>query len=90
MKIDIISSIDVIVNREFKMVVSHNLTDEQKKILERMRDRVDYIIKTHKEYLDALAEFDRTGVLKIHGKVLYVRKHMGQEEENKDKQLNLQ
>ena len=56
------------------MVITHKLTDEQKKILERMRDRVDYIIKTHKEYIDALVEFDRTDVLKIYGKVLYVRK----------------
>ena len=74
MKINIISSIDVIFNKEFKMVVANKLTDEQKKILERMRDRVDYIIKTHKEYIDALVEFDRTDVLKIYGKVLYVRK----------------
>jgi hypothetical protein len=55
-----------------------------------MQDRIDYIIRTHKEYLDALAEFDRTEVLKVHGKVLYVRKYGKQEEENKDKQLNLQ
>jgi len=54
-------------------MVTHKLTDEQKKILERMHSRVDYIIKAYKEYLDALAEFDRTGVLKIHEKVLYVR-----------------
>ena len=46
------------------------ITDEQKKILERMHSRVDYIIEKHKEYLDALAEYDRTGVLKIHGKIL--------------------
>jgi len=51
-------------------MVKHKLTDEQKKILERMHNRVDYILETYKEYLDALAEFDRTGVLKIHGKVL--------------------
>jgi hypothetical protein len=70
------------------MVVAHKLTDEQKKILERMHSRVDYIIKAHKEYLDALAEFDRTGVLKIHGKVLYVRKYKNQE--NEDKRFNLQ
>jgi hypothetical protein len=56
------------------MVIANKLTDEQKKILERMRDRVDYVIKTHNEYLDALVEFDRTDVLKIYGKVLYVRK----------------
>ena len=49
----------------------HRLTDEQKKILERMHSRVDYIVKAYREYFDALAEFDRTGVLKIHGKVLY-------------------
>jgi len=65
------------------MVVSHNLTEEQKKILERMQNRINYIIKAHKEYLDALAEFDRTGILKIHGKVLYVRKY----HENKDNYL---
>ena len=63
------------------MVVANKLTDEQKKILERMHSRVDYIIKAYKEYLDALAEFDRTGVLKIHGKVLYVRKYNNQENE---------
>ncbi len=51
-------------------MVAHKLTDEQKKILERMHNRVDYIIEKYKEYLDALAEYDRTGVLKIHGKVL--------------------
>ena len=44
--------------------------DEQKKILERMHSRVDYIIEKYKEYLDALAEYDKTGVLKVHGKVL--------------------
>ncbi|MFP3203346.1 MAG: hypothetical protein RXR43_14375 [Sulfolobus sp.] len=70
------------------MVIAHKLTDEQKKILERMQSRIDYIIKAHKEYLDALAEFDRTGVLKIHGKVLYVRKYDNQE--NEDKRFNLQ
>ena len=70
------------------MVITHKLTDEQKKILERMQSRIDYIIKAHKEYLDALAEFDRTGVLKIHGKVLYVRKYNNQE--NEDKRINLQ
>ena len=52
------------------MVETHKLNDEQKKILERMHSRVDYIIEKYKEYLDALAEYDRTGVLKIHGKVL--------------------
>ncbi len=69
-------------------MITHKLTDEQKKILERMQSRIDYIIKAHKEYLDALAEFDRTGVLKIHGKVLYVRKYNNQE--NEDKRFNLQ
>ncbi|ALG97010.1 hypothetical protein [Sulfolobus monocaudavirus SMV3] len=55
-------------------MVEHKLTDEQKKILERMHKRVDYIVDAYKEYLDALAEYDRTGVLKIHGKVLYAKK----------------
>ncbi|WP_432517770.1 hypothetical protein [Saccharolobus islandicus] len=71
------------------MVITHKLTDEQKKILERMHNRVDYIFETYREYFDALAEFDRTGVLKNHGKVLYVRKYEN-EKENKDKYLNLQ
>ena len=55
------------------MVITHKLTDEQKKILERMHSRVDYIFETYREYFDALAEFDRTGVLKIHGKVIHVK-----------------
>ncbi|ARQ96351.1 hypothetical protein CCL42_gp05 [Sulfolobus islandicus rod-shaped virus 8] len=53
----------------------HKLTAEQKKILERMRNRINYIIETYSEYLNALSEFDRTGVLKIHGKVIYERKY---------------
>ena len=61
-------------------MVTHKLTDEQKKILERMHNRVDYIIETYREYLDALAEYDRTGVLKIHGKVLNVKENKNQDE----------
>ena len=60
------------------MVETRKLTDEQKKILERIHSRVDYIIEKYKEYLDALAEYDRTGVLKIHGKVLYVKENKNQ------------
>jgi len=56
--------------------MAHKLTDEQKKILERMHSRVDYIFEAYKEYFNALAEFDRTGVLKIHGKVTYERKKL--------------
>ncbi len=51
------------------------VVDEQKKILERMHNRIEYINSTYKEYLDALAEFDKTGILKIHGKVIYERKY---------------
>ncbi|BDC18265.1 hypothetical protein [Acidianus sp. HS-5] len=51
------------------------ISDEDRKILKRMHERVDYIFSLYKEYFDALAEFDRTGVLKIHGKVLYVREY---------------
>jgi len=69
-----------ILSRDFKVVVTHELTDEQKEILERMQNRINYIIKTHKEYLYALSEFDRTGVLKIRGKILYVRKYREQDE----------
>lgn len=57
------------------MTTQDELTEEERKILEKMHESIDYIIKTYKEYFDALAEFDRTGVLKIHGKILYVRKH---------------
>jgi len=60
------------------MVETHKLTDEQKKILKRMHSRIDYIFETYREYLDALAEFDRTGVLKIHGKVIYVKEYKNQ------------
>ncbi|GAA5420489.1 hypothetical protein Stok01_02452 [Sulfurisphaera tokodaii] len=59
------------------------ISDEDKKVLKRMHGRVDHILSLYKEYFDALAEFDRTGVLKIHGKVLYVRKY----HENKDNYL---
>jgi len=59
-------------------MVEHKLTDEQKKILEEMHNRVDYILEKYKEYLDALAEYDKTGVLKIHGRVLYVKEHKNQ------------
>jgi len=57
------------------MVKSYNLTDEQKRILKRMHERTEYIVKNYKEYLDALAEYDKTGILKIHGKVLYERRY---------------
>jgi len=60
-------------------MATHKLTDEQKKILERMHNRVDYIVETYREYLDSLAEFDRTGVLKIHGKVIYVKEYKNQD-----------
>jgi len=33
------------------MVITHKLTDEQKKILERMHSRVDYIFETYTETL---------------------------------------
>ncbi len=82
-------SFNSIANRELKMVITPKLTDEQKKTLERMHNRVDYIFEIYREYFDALAEFDRTGVLKIHGKVLYVRKYES-EKENEHKYLNLQ
>ncbi len=54
-------------------MVANKLIDEQKKILERMHNRVDYIFQAYKEYFDALAEYDKTGVLRIRGKVLYVK-----------------
>ncbi|ARQ96622.1 hypothetical protein CCL43_gp52 [Sulfolobus islandicus rod-shaped virus 7] len=56
----------------------HKLSAKQKKIIKRMHNRIDYILEKYKEYLDALAEFDRTGVLKIHGKVIYERKYNDQ------------
>jgi len=63
------------------MEKEQKLNDLQKKILERMHQRTPYILETYKDYIDALAEFDRTGVLKIHGKILYIRKY----EEEKEK-----
>jgi len=59
---------------------TQKLNKLQKRILERMYQRIDFILVTYKEYLDALAEFDRTGVLKIHGKVLYVKKYEDKKE----------
>jgi hypothetical protein len=59
------------------------ITNEQKEILERMHNRTDYIIQKYKEYLDALSEFDKTGILKIHGKILYIKKFENQENKNK-------
>ena len=55
-------------------MVGNKLTDEQKKILERMHNRVGHILQAYKEYFDALAEYDKTGVLKIRGKVLIERR----------------
>jgi len=55
-------------------MVGNKLTDEQKKILERMHNRVGHIFQAYKEYFDALAEYDKTGVLKIRGKVLIERR----------------
>ncbi|MGC9105965.1 MAG: hypothetical protein ACP5HQ_06050 [Thermoprotei archaeon] len=71
------------------MVVARELTDEQKRMLERMHSRIDYIFETYREYFEALAEFDRTGVLKVRGKVLYVRRYQDQQEKE-NKRLNLQ
>ena len=55
--------------------VQRGLTEEQRKILEKIHEGIDYVLKAHKEYLDALAEFDRTGVLKVKGEVIYVRRY---------------
>jgi len=66
-----INSISVTIFNGEPGMARHELTDEQKKILERMHNRVDYIFQAYKENFDALAEYDKTGVLKIRGKVLY-------------------
>ena len=55
--------------------VQGGLTEEQRKILEKIHEGIDYVLKAHKEYLDALAEFDRTGVLRVKGEVIYVRRY---------------
>jgi hypothetical protein len=39
-----------------------------------MHNRVDYIFRAYREYFDALAEYDKTGVLRIRGKVLIERR----------------
>ena len=54
------------------MVVSQSEIEEIRKDLYK---RAEFVIKAYKKYLDALAEFDRTGVLKVDGKVLYVAKY---------------
>ncbi|WP_170254143.1 hypothetical protein [Acidianus ambivalens] len=54
------------------------MTVNQVEIEEIRRDlykRAEFVIKAYKKYLDALAEFDRTGILKIDGEVLYVAKY---------------
>ena len=53
------------------MVISQSEIEEIRKDLYK---RAEFVIKAFKEDLDALAEFDRTGVLKVNGKVLYVAK----------------
>ena len=55
--------------------VQRGLTEEQRKILEKIHEGIDYVLKARIEYLDALTEFDRTGVLKVKGEVIYVRRH---------------
>ncbi|AWR98657.1 hypothetical protein [Metallosphaera hakonensis] len=62
------------------------IRDEDKDILKRMHERVDHVLSSHREYFDALKEFDKTGVLKIRGKILYVRRY----QETEDGNLNLQ
>ncbi|BDB97721.1 hypothetical protein [Saccharolobus caldissimus] len=56
------------------------MTDEISEIRNDLYKRAEFVIKAYKKYLDALAEFDKTGVLKVDGKVLYVAKR----EVNKD------
>jgi len=54
------------------------MTVNQAEIEEIRRDlykRAEFVIKTYKKYLDALAEFDRPEILKIDGEVLYVAKY---------------
>jgi hypothetical protein len=54
------------------------MTVNQAEIEEIRRDlykRAEFVIKTYKKYLDALAEFDRSGILKINGEALYVAKY---------------
>ena len=60
----------------FVDAMRRGLTEEQKKILEKIHEGIDYVLKAHKEYLGALTEFDRTGVLKVKGQIIYVRKHI--------------
>ena len=49
--------------------------DKVSEIRSDLYKRAEFVIKTYKKYLDALAEFDRTGVLRVDGKVLYITKH---------------
>ncbi|MBB5255175.1 hypothetical protein [Sulfurisphaera ohwakuensis] len=50
------------------------MTDEISEIRNDLYKRAEFVLKTYKKYLDALAEFDRSGVLKVDGKILYVTK----------------
>ncbi|GAA5420470.1 hypothetical protein Stok01_02433 [Sulfurisphaera tokodaii] len=50
------------------------MTDQISEIRNDLYKRAEFVIKTYKKYLDALAEFDKTGVLKVDGKILYVAK----------------
>ena len=48
---------------------------EKKEVIGKIHEGIDYVLKTHKEHLDALAEFDRTGILKVKGEILYTKMH---------------
>jgi hypothetical protein len=51
------------------------MADQTSEVREDLYRRAESVIRTYRKYLNALAEFDRTGVLEVDGKVLYVAKH---------------
>ncbi|ACP37521.1 hypothetical protein [Saccharolobus islandicus] len=56
------------------------MTEQVSEIQKDLRKRAEFVIKAYKKYFDALAEFDKTGILKVNGEVLYVSKR----DSNKD------
>jgi len=45
-------------------------------LLEALNRRADFVLDEYKDYFKALAEFEKTGVLKLKGKEIYVSKRI--------------
>ncbi|EHP68229.1 MAG: hypothetical protein RXS23_03725 [Metallosphaera yellowstonensis] len=53
-----------------------SLTGEEVSLLEALNRRADFVLDEYKDYFKALAEFEKTGVLKLKGKEIYVSKRI--------------